>query len=115
MILPSNMGALGRIAVLLLASAEWASVLLYVYCLKRFQKNFLVKLIAAIVAISSGVAVGIVQRQLYQPVHSGRLSVHEFDVVVVAESVVSIFILFYGMRRFWGNRTVGAGDQGNAS
>jgi len=111
MILSSNMGVLGRLAVLLLACTEWAFTLLYVYCLKRFRQNFLVKLIAAILAISSGVGVGIAQRQLYQPVHSGRLSVHEFDVVVVAEGAVSLFILFYGMRRFWGKWAAGETGQ----
>jgi len=114
MIVSSSLGLLGHLVVLLLASTEWGFILLYVYCLKRFHKNFPVKLIAAVLAVLSAVGVGMMQRQLYQPKHSGRLSIHEFDAVEVAESAVSLFILFYGMRRFWSRRAVDSGSQGSA-
>jgi hypothetical protein len=93
--------AYGRIAVLLLALSAWAFVFLYVYCLKRFRHNFLVKLIALILALFTFFGAVVTQGQLYQRVRAGRFSVNEFNVVVIAESAVALFILFYGMRNFW--------------
>jgi hypothetical protein len=100
-VMTGNVGLVGHLAVLLLALNEWVFVLLYVYCLKRFHKNFPIKLIGAALAILASFGALITQRQIYQPVTSGRLSVNEFNVVVVAEKAVSLFILFYGMRKFW--------------
>jgi hypothetical protein len=71
----------------------------------------MVRLIAAIVTILCGLGVVIAQRQLYQPVNSGRLSVHEYGIVVIAESAVSLSILFYRLRRYQQKRTVGSGSQ----
>jgi hypothetical protein len=99
--LSGNLGLVGHLAVLLLALNEWAFVLLYVYCLKRFQRNFFVKLIAVFLALLSMFGAVVAQRQLYRPVRAGRLSINEFDAVVVAENAVALFILFYGMRNFW--------------
>ena len=96
----SNVGLVGHLVVLLLAVSEWAFVLLYVFCLKRFQTNFPIKLISAVLAIFAGFAAVIAQRQIYQPVSAGRLSVNEFNVVVIAEKAVSLFILFYGIRKY---------------
>jgi hypothetical protein len=95
-----NLSLLERLAVLLLALVEWGATLLYVYCLNRFHGKFAVRVIAAMATILCGLGVVILQRQLYQPVHSGRLSVNEFDIVVITESAISLFILFYGMRKF---------------
>jgi hypothetical protein len=101
MSLSSNISLLGRLVVLILAFAEWALMLLYVYCLKRFRQNYLVKLSLLVLTLLCLIGVPIAQRQLYQPVSAGRLSMNEFDVVVIIEAAVSIFILFYGMRKFW--------------
>ena len=87
---------------MLLALIEWAFVLLYVYCLKRFQKNYRIKLLAASLVWLTMLGAAIAQRQLYQPVRAGRFfSINEYDVVVIAENAVALFILFYGMRDHW--------------
>jgi hypothetical protein len=96
----SNLGLVGHLVVLLLAVSEWAFVLLYAFCLKKFQTNFPIKLISAVLAIFASFAALIVQRQLYQPVSTGRLSVNEFNVVVITEKAVSLFILYYGIRKY---------------
>jgi hypothetical protein len=107
--LSDNLGLLGRLAILLLALNEWAFVLFYVYCLKRFQKNFLMKLVAAILALLSAFGAVIAQGQIYHPVRASRLSVSEFNVVVIVENAVALFILFYGMRNFWHKWDFGKG------
>jgi len=109
----SNVGLIGHLGVLLLAVNEWAFVLLYVYCLKRFHRNFTAKLMCAALAILASICAVIAQRQIYKPVYAGRLSVNEFNIVVVAEKVVSLFILFYGMRWFWRNWPAASEHQGS--
>jgi hypothetical protein len=95
----SNVGSAGHLVVLLMAASEWTFVLLYVYCLKRFQTIFPIKLTSAVLAILASFATIFVQREIYQPVSTGRLSVNEFDIVVIAEKAVSLLILFYGIRK----------------
>jgi|SRR5215467_4798347 len=111
LILANNLGLLGRLTVLLLACIEWVVILSYVYCLKRFRQKYLVRLSALILTLLCMIGVRIAQRVLYNPVRSGRLSVNEFDVVVIAESAVSLFILFYGLRKLWRTRTAGPGGE----
>jgi len=96
----SNVGLAGHLVVLLLAVSEWAFVLLYVYCLERFRTNFPIKITTAILAILASFATIIAQRQIYQPVNLGRLTVNEFNVIVITEKAVSLFILFYGLRKY---------------
>jgi hypothetical protein len=98
-LMTSNVGLVGHLAVLLLALNEWGFVFLYVYCLKRFHKNFRIKLISAALAILASLGAVIAQRQIYQPVRDGGLFVNEFNVVVMAEKTVSLTILFYGIRK----------------
>jgi hypothetical protein len=107
--LSGNLGLLGYLAVLLLALNEWAFVLLYVYCLKRFRKNFRVKLITAILALFAMLGAVVAQRRLYQPVSADRLSVNEFDVVAIAENAIALFILLYSLRNCWRNWDLGKG------
>jgi len=92
---------LEHLVVLLLALSLWVSVLFYVYCLKRFRQIFLVKLVAAILALFILLAAIVIQGQLYQPVRADRFSVSEFNVVVITEGTVALFALFFGMRNFW--------------
>ena len=95
--LSTNIGLFGRFVVLALAFVEWLSVVLFVYSLERFSQKFLVKLSAAAFAILCVVGVVIAQRELYQPANSARFSVNEFDVVVISECTVTLFILFRGL------------------
>jgi hypothetical protein len=106
----SNVGLVGHLVVLLLAVSEWAFVLLFVYCLKRFRTNFPIKLTSAVFVILASFVTIIGQRQIYQPVSISRLSINEFDIVVIAEKTVSLFILFYGIRRRSSVCTVSPGE-----
>ena len=99
MMTTSNVSFVGYAGVLLLAVIEWVFVLLYVYCLKRFRKSFSIKLTGAILAILASFAAIIGQGQIYRPVSAGRLSVNEFNVVIMAEKAVSLAILFLGIRK----------------
>jgi hypothetical protein len=96
-----NLSVNGYLIVLLLALIEWSFILLFVYCVKRFRTNFVVKLLAAGLALLAMLGAAVGQRILYQPVNTSRFTVNEFHVVVIVESAFALFILFYGMRNFW--------------
>ena len=96
-----NLSVTGHLIVLLLALIEWSFVLLFVYCVKRFRTNLLVKLLTAGLSLLATVGAAIGQRLLYQPVNTSRFTVNEFDFVVIAESAIAVFILLYGARNFW--------------
>lgn len=101
MIILNSLGVTEYLAAFLLAIPEWLCVLLYVYCLKRFRQTFLLKLSAAILAIVSLVGVAITQRYLYYQTGSSRPPVSLIDVIVVAAHAVTLFVLFYGLRKLW--------------
>lgn len=108
MILSNNPGLLGRLIVFFLALLEWAFMFQYVYCMERFRENFGIRLISAVLVILGSLGVIIAQGKLYQPISLGRFSVNEFNVVVIAEGCVSLFILFYGLRKFRTKGTIDA-------
>jgi hypothetical protein len=96
----------GRLVIVFFAFVEWASVLLYAYCLRRFNKNELAKLLTAILALSTSAAATVVDREICRPVAFGRSFLNEFDIVVIVEKSVSLLILFYGLWKLRRSRSV---------